>query len=174
MEPVVQVEELAAQLAGCVVVIPYAKTKVRTRPPPAVVMQQQHRAAHYPSAAVSKSSQRLHHRPPVIVIIRNFDIYAVQISMELAARLPDLRLVQLMSAVRRSIGAATAYDQRTARIHCQKSTLVKSQRYAIQGFDHIDVNGLAALGISVANNGGANAVAVAEHTIGLILSLYRR
>ena len=30
------------------------------------------------------------------------------------------------------------------------------------------------LGIPVANNGGANSVAVSEHTIMLILSLYRR
>jgi hypothetical protein len=58
----------------------------------------------------------------------------------LAARLPQLKLVQLMSA----------------------------------GFDHVDIAGLDKHGVVVANNGGSNAVAVAEHTIGLILSLLRR
>eukprot|EP01051_Picozoa_sp_SAG22_P008181 SAG22_NODE_609_length_8597_cov_12.875382_3_plen_352_part_00 len=42
------------------------------------------------------------------------------------------------------------------------------------GFDHIDVAGLAGLGVPVANNGGSNAIAVAEHAIGLLLSFYRR
>ncbi len=38
------------------------------------------------------------------------------------------------------------------------------------GFDHVDVNGLAELGVEVANNGGSNAIAVAEHAISLLLS----
>lgn len=42
------------------------------------------------------------------------------------------------------------------------------------GFDSVDVVGLDRLGISVANNGGANAVSVSEHAMGLMLSVYRR
>ena len=58
----------------------------------------------------------------------------------LAARLPQLQLVQIFSA----------------------------------GADWLDVAGLAALGVQVADNDGANAVPVAEHAIALMLSLYRR
>ena len=42
------------------------------------------------------------------------------------------------------------------------------------GYDRADVVGLGKLGISVANNGGANAISVSEHTMSLILSVYRR
>ncbi|MDA0233216.1 MAG: 2-hydroxyacid dehydrogenase [Chloroflexi bacterium] len=42
------------------------------------------------------------------------------------------------------------------------------------GFDVVDVPGLAELGISVANNGGANAISVSEHAMSLMLSVYRR
>ncbi len=42
------------------------------------------------------------------------------------------------------------------------------------GTDYIDKAALAELGIDVANNGGANAVAVAEHAIGLMFSTNRK
>jgi phosphoglycerate dehydrogenase-like enzyme len=42
------------------------------------------------------------------------------------------------------------------------------------GSDWLDVAGLAAMGAQVADNGGANAVPVAEHAIALMLSLCRR
>jgi phosphoglycerate dehydrogenase-like enzyme len=42
------------------------------------------------------------------------------------------------------------------------------------GFDVVDVPGLAELGISVANNGGSNAISVSEHAMSLMLSVYRR
>jgi phosphoglycerate dehydrogenase-like enzyme len=42
------------------------------------------------------------------------------------------------------------------------------------GTDYLDKAGLAELGIDVANNGGANAVAVAEHAIALMFSVYRK
>ena len=42
------------------------------------------------------------------------------------------------------------------------------------GYDSMDVNLCQELGIPVANNGGANSIDVAEHTIGLILGFYRR
>ena len=42
------------------------------------------------------------------------------------------------------------------------------------GYDRMNLKLASDLGIPVANNGGANSVAVSEHTIMLILSLYRR
>ena len=42
------------------------------------------------------------------------------------------------------------------------------------GYDSMDVSLCRELGIPVANNGGANSIDVAEHTIGLILGFYRR
>ncbi|MDG0866872.1 hypothetical protein GKO48_01270 [Candidatus Lucifugimonas marina] len=42
------------------------------------------------------------------------------------------------------------------------------------GTDYIDKASLAEMGIDVANNGGANAVAVAEHAIGLMFSTNRK
>jgi phosphoglycerate dehydrogenase-like enzyme len=42
------------------------------------------------------------------------------------------------------------------------------------GFDRINVDLCRELGIPVANNGGANSIDVAEHTIALILGCYRR
>jgi phosphoglycerate dehydrogenase-like enzyme len=42
------------------------------------------------------------------------------------------------------------------------------------GYDRFNVEAATRLGIPVANNGGANKVAVAEHTILLILALYKK
>lgn len=42
------------------------------------------------------------------------------------------------------------------------------------GFDAVDVPGLSKLGVTVCNNGGSNAVSVSEHTVSLMLSVYRR
>ena len=42
------------------------------------------------------------------------------------------------------------------------------------GTDTLDVRGLGEMGIRTANNGGGNAVAVAEHAIALIISVYRK
>ena len=42
------------------------------------------------------------------------------------------------------------------------------------GYEHMDLDLCAELGIPVANNGGTNSIDVAEHTLALILGLYRR
>ena len=42
------------------------------------------------------------------------------------------------------------------------------------GYDSVNVIGLGKLGISVANNGGSNAISVSEHAMSLMLSVYRR
>ncbi len=53
------------------------------------------------------------------------------------------------------------------------STLKLVQTFSA-GTDYVDKAALAELGIDVANNGGANAVAVAEHAIGLMFSTNRK
>jgi phosphoglycerate dehydrogenase-like enzyme len=42
------------------------------------------------------------------------------------------------------------------------------------GYDRVDIDAVRAAGVPVANNGGANAVAVAEHTIMLMLAVLKR
>jgi len=42
------------------------------------------------------------------------------------------------------------------------------------GYDRLDVEAARQAGVPVANNGGANSVAVAEHTLMLILAVYKR
>ena len=54
------------------------------------------------------------------------------------------------------------------------ATRLKLIQLLSAGYEHMDLDLCTQLGIPVANNGGANAVDVAEHTLGLILALYRR
>src|SRR5262245_19805606 len=42
------------------------------------------------------------------------------------------------------------------------------------GYDQVDVEAARKAGVPVANNGGANAIAVAEHTLMLILAVFKR
>ena len=42
------------------------------------------------------------------------------------------------------------------------------------GYDHVDVEAARKAGVPVANNGGANAIAVAEHTLLLMLAVLKR
>ena len=75
--------------------------------------------------------------------LRNVQVAIVAgagVSVEVAQRAPNLKLVQTTSA----------------------------------GTDTLDKTALGELGIRVSNNGGGNAVAVAEHTIGLLMSTLRK
>ena len=54
---------------------------------------------------------------------------------------------------------------------CPKVKLVQTLS---AGYDRLDVHGLGEMGIPVANNGGANAIAVAEHTLALMIGLGKR
>jgi lactate dehydrogenase-like 2-hydroxyacid dehydrogenase len=51
---------------------------------------------------------------------------------------------------------------------------VKLVQTVSAGTNLIDKQTLGELGIRVANNGGGNAIAVSEHTVGLIISTYRK
>ena len=50
---------------------------------------------------------------------------------------------------------------------------VKLVQGVLAGYDRIDVKGMSEMGIPYANNGGGNAVPVAEHALGLMLALGR-
>ncbi|MEC9366084.1 MAG: NAD(P)-dependent oxidoreductase, partial [Chloroflexota bacterium] len=65
---------------------------------------------------------------------------ALAFDVELAAKCPELRLIQTTSA----------------------------------GTNQLDKTALGELGVKVSNNGGGNAVAVAEHTIALMIGVYRK
>lgn len=54
---------------------------------------------------------------------------------------------------------------------CPKLRLIQT---VSAGTDYLDKSSLGELGIRVSNNGGGNAVAVAEHTIGLLVSTIRK
>ncbi|MBI4306130.1 MAG: lactate dehydrogenase [Chloroflexi bacterium] len=55
--------------------------------------------------------------------------------------------------------------------HARKLKLVQLMS---AGFDAFDIPALNKLGIQVANNGGSNAISVSEHTISLMLAVYRK
>ncbi|MHB1004152.1 MAG: 2-hydroxyacid dehydrogenase [Chloroflexota bacterium] len=50
---------------------------------------------------------------------------------------------------------------------------VKLVQLLSAGYDEVDIPAMRAMRVPVSNNGGANAVAVAEHTIMLMLAVYR-
>jgi phosphoglycerate dehydrogenase-like enzyme len=56
-------------------------------------------------------------------------------------------------------------------LKCPKLRLIQT---VSAGTNMLDIAALSELGIKVANNGGGNAVAVAEHTITLMVSVYRK
>ncbi len=56
----------------------------------------------------------------------------------------------------------------------RNATNLKLIQLVSAGFDRVNVQLCRELGIPVANNGGANALDVAEHTIAMILAFYRR
>jgi phosphoglycerate dehydrogenase-like enzyme len=68
------------------------------------------------------------------------------------------------------IGAPAANITVDILRHCPNVKLVQS---ILAGYDRIDVKGMSELGVPFANNGGSNAVPVAEHALGLMLALGR-
>ena len=56
----------------------------------------------------------------------------------------------------------------------EEASKLKLVQLLSAGYDMFDVSKATQLGIPVANNGGANSIAVAEHTILLILALYKK
>ncbi len=83
--------------------------------------------------------------------------------------LPEDELaVQLKDAV--AIIANSRFTVDTARL----ATNLKLVQVTSAGTDRLDLQGLGELGVRVANNGGGNAPSVAEHTISLMIAVYRK
>ena len=80
---------------------------------------------------------------------------------------------QQMSGVVALLHAGRPYEKfntELARL-CPSLRLVQTTS---AGVDRFDVTELAELGVKVANNNGGNSIAVAEHTISLMVSVYRK
>jgi lactate dehydrogenase-like 2-hydroxyacid dehydrogenase len=88
--------------------------------------------------------------------------------------LPEAELVAALRGAQTIIPYAGGAALLTPALVKQLLPGLKVVQLMSAGFDHVDVNGLAELGVEVANNGGSNAIAVAEHAIALLLSFYRR
>ena len=88
--------------------------------------------------------------------------------------LPEAELVVALRGAQTIIPYAGGAGKLTPTLVKQLLPELKLVQLMSAGFDHVDVNGLAELGVEVANNGGSNAIAVAEHAIALLLSFYRR
>ena len=86
------------------------------------------------SASLEESAEALQNTKAIILG------GALAFDLDLAAKCPELRLIQTTSA----------------------------------GTNQLDKAALGELGIKVSNNGGGNAVAVAEHTIALMIGVYRK
>ncbi len=82
---------------------------------------------------------------------------------------PNVKAQQLKEAVA-VIAMPSEFPVELARA-CPNLKLVQ---VTSAGTDRIDVQALGELGIKVANNGGGNAVAVAEHTIALMVGTFRK
>jgi len=81
----------------------------------------------------------------------------------------EQQAAQLQEAVA-VIAAPSAFPVELA-LKCPKLKLIQT---VSAGTNQIDIAALQELGIQVANNGGGNAVAVSEHTIALMVSVYRK
>ena len=77
---------------------------------------------------------------------------------------------ELKDTVTVIVGGGGGFSLELARA-CANLTLIQTTS---AGTDRLDKQALGELGIRVANNGGGNAVAVAEHTIALMVSTYRK
>ena len=81
----------------------------------------------------------------------------------------DQQVAQLQDAV--AVIAAPPVFPVDLALRCPNLKLIQT---VSAGTNTIDIAALQELGIKVANNGGGNAVAVSEHTIALMVSVYRK
>ena len=88
----------------------------------------------------------------------------------IGAEVDEDEMVSRASSANFIIAQGAGIPERLVR----KADHLKLIQTTSQGFDRIPVEVAAELGIPVANIGGANAVAVAEHTIMLMLAVSRR
>jgi len=81
----------------------------------------------------------------------------------------DQQAAQLQDAI--AVIAAPPVFPVDLALRCPNLKLIQTTS---AGTNTIDIAALQELGIKVANNGGGNAVAVSEHTIALMVSVYRK
>ncbi len=84
--------------------------------------------------------------------------------------LNEEELIQLLEGVD---GVIVGLDQMTAKVICSARSLKAISKYGV-GWDNIDIAAATARGIPVTITPGANATAVAELTLGLMLAVARR
>jgi phosphoglycerate dehydrogenase-like enzyme len=84
--------------------------------------------------------------------------------------LPDEAKIELV----RDADFLILFPGRISEQVLRAATRLKLIQLVSVGFDGMDLKLCQELGIPVANNGGANALDVAEHTMALILAFYRR
>lgn len=84
--------------------------------------------------------------------------------------LPDAEKIELV----RAADFLILFPGRISEPVLRAATRLKLIQLVSVGFDGMDLALCQQLGIPVANNGGANALDVAEHTFALILAFYRR
>ena len=87
-----------------------------------------------------------------------------------SSRLTDEEKMALLSDVEYLVLHPAELSERVLR----EAKRLRFIQLLTAGYDKIDLNVTGELGIPVATNGGANAWSVAEHTISLLLALYKK
>lgn len=78
------------------------------------------------------------------------------------------------AALTRDADFLILFPGRLEDVALQSAKQLKLIQLVSAGFDQMNVELCQAMGIPIANNGGANAIDVAEHTVAMILAAYRR
>ncbi len=86
---------------------------------------------------------------------------------------PDLSEGEMIEALA-GVEAVIAFPPSFSTAVAEQCPDLKLIQVLAAGYEDVDVDAMRRLGIAVANNGGSNAVSVSEHSIGLMLALYRR
>ena len=93
-------------------------------------------------------------------------------SLELRQVDPDISDGEMIEALA-GVEAVIAFPPKFSTAVAEQCPDLKLIQALAAGYEDIDVAAMRRLGISVANNGGSNAVSVSEHCLGLMLALYR-
>ncbi len=94
-------------------------------------------------------------------------------SLELRQVDPDLGEGEMIEALA-GVEAVIAFPPSFSTAVAEQCPDLKLIQVLAAGYEDVDVAAMRQLGIAVANNGGSNAVSVSEHSISLMLALYRR
>lgn len=109
------------------------------------------------------------HDPRQLEVFRQLAPEGVEVRWVDATQPIEQQAVQLREA--RAVIAAPSVFPVELALKCPNLRLVQT---VSAGTNMIDIAALNELNIKVANNGGGNAVAVSEHTVALMVSVYRK